>query len=193
MSYVGSSYKRDVALVEPSLTIDEFEKPLNSKALVGKFISFSGDDAKDIESFEVKYMSVRGQSVEPGVFHVSTAKKKGSYVVESVINDENVNFAIELDGTVDINYEYELGKKIVSELPQASKEISFDGGNKSVLVTINGGSGLKLSVEFDAVGAPDMTWDGEYEFNYESKLVMKNSIMRHISSVFTLALEYNLN
>ena len=164
-TYVGTNFSRDVALGEPSLKISDFGAPGLTPTTVNAFITFTGDGASDITTFTIDNISLQGQSTELGTFHVSTEEETGEYLIDAVVNNVRTGIVLTLTpGTKDIPYTYSLGKLIVDELPAATG--TFKVGNKNTTATVTAiASDAAMSVTFDDIGKPDMTWNGAYSYD----------------------------
>ena len=194
-TFVGTNFKRDVALNEPVINKAEFPVFTSAARSAADLITFSDNNVSDLVSVEIESITLQGQSVDAHKFVISTkggasaSDALGSYLVKAKINGETVNFSCSVPAQASANTEapisYKAGKQIISLPASSSGVVSFDGGTKVCNATFSAVD--NVYVQFDDVGKPDATWNGKYAFGSSKVTVVLNNVTDPTLSAFSLS------
>ena len=190
-AFAGSLFKRDVALVEETIQKDDYLPFTVSDSPDVNILTFSEDAGESIvkpTTCVINSIQLQGQSVEEFKFHVTTVDSsgatpivtKGAYIVNLTIDNQPAQIELPVsNGTnaVDLELHHVLGKQETFEFVE-SETVDFEVNSVKYRVKANAVTDLRLFVEFDKIGKPDMTWkttsagyvytdtDGNVNFKY---------------------------
>ena len=162
-AFVGTLFKRDVALVENSILPGDYKPyadPVDSSAV--NLLTFDSAPSSCV----INKIQLQGQEVDEDVFHVTVdAANIGKYIVAATIDGVDVSFELPVGtgaAAVDLEISHDLGKQAVLSLP-ASESVAVVVGATTYNVSVPAVAlAASLFVEFDTIGKPDMTWKGTY-------------------------------
>lgn len=193
-TFVGTNFRRDVALNEPVIDQAEFPVFTSTAGAPTDLITFTDNNFNDLVSVEIESITLRGQSVDAHKFIISTKGSEsdvlGSYLVKAKINGETVNFSCSVPVQASANTEapisYKAGKQIISLPASSTGVVSFDGGTKVCNARFSAVG--NVYVQFDDVGKPDASWNGKYAFGSSKVTVVLNNVTDPTLSAFSLSI-----
>jgi len=182
-TFVGTNFKRDVALNEPTIATTEFPVFEVEQSEPATFITFSDNDASSITSVVIESISLQGQTVDAHNFTVSTKGSGtdpdvlGTYNVKATVNGEAIAFSCPVEVTtadIVVPIAYKAGKQIITLPVSGNGIVTFDSGTHTCNAAIS--SIANVYVQFDDIGKPDASWNASYTFVTTTAKIIKITI-----------------